>query len=293
MFWMPVVQPYAISDSYATAGKINLNYQMLGFPHIHRSTALHAAMKGELITAFSPSDARPPSAASVNNTVVYKQAKQAGSLAANSPIDMWGSGDPMDWHRHINIAATLKQLEDRFFFVGGSITPGGTQGLLRTASQLCEIHLVPKASIDATRDGAEGVLGGLDGERGTSSSTIAQKMSSFWLYNRLTGDNVRERPYANLYQKVTTRSNTYRVYFTSQTIRKAKSVSPTKFDPSKDSVTAEYRGSALLDRYLDFTSMEAGKSTLPNYAAAADPFGLDPLEKFYRFRILEMKQFSP
>ena len=34
LFWMPVVDPYAISEPMATAGKINMNYQIVPFAHI-------------------------------------------------------------------------------------------------------------------------------------------------------------------------------------------------------------------------------------------------------------------
>ncbi len=34
LFWMPVVQPYAISDRFSTAGKINMNYQILPFTYM-------------------------------------------------------------------------------------------------------------------------------------------------------------------------------------------------------------------------------------------------------------------
>lgn len=282
LFWMPVVEPYAISDNFSTAGKINLNYQMLGFPHITRATALHAAMKGEIVSGFSSRDTRSGDPKDTN-TVIYKTARTTGNLAANSAVEMWDK----DWHRHINIPATLRQLENRFYSRGVPISGGGSgafNGLLRTASQLCELHLVPMSSTDPTRAQNEGISG-LNDLSGTTA--INTGMSTYWRYNNLTGDNTRERPYASLYQKFTTRSNTFRVYFISQTIRKAKSVNPSVLDESKDSVTAEYRGSALIERYLG--------SGLPDYAAneSVSPFSQPSLENFYHYRILEMKQFSP
>ena len=45
MFWMPVVQPYAISEPFETKGKINMNYQILPFTYITRATALHALLQ--------------------------------------------------------------------------------------------------------------------------------------------------------------------------------------------------------------------------------------------------------
>ena len=46
-FWMPVVEPYAISVPFATSGKINMNYQMLPFSYIRRATGMHGILKSE------------------------------------------------------------------------------------------------------------------------------------------------------------------------------------------------------------------------------------------------------
>ena len=125
-------------------------------------------------------------------------------------------------------------------------------------------------------------------------------MNSFWEHNNVTGDNTRERPYANLYQKFTTRSNTFRVHFRVQVLKKARSVLPNQVDESKDTVTAEYRGAALFERYLDFsstaTSSTNAKTRLPDYArvaASGSPFSEPSLETKFHYRVLEMKQFAP
>jgi hypothetical protein len=47
LFWMPVVEPYAISDPFSTSGKINLNYQIIPFTYIKRKTGLYAVLKQE------------------------------------------------------------------------------------------------------------------------------------------------------------------------------------------------------------------------------------------------------
>jgi hypothetical protein len=52
LFWMPAVEPYAISDSFSTAGKINLNYQIQPFTYIDRNTALVCLMKPESSSRF-------------------------------------------------------------------------------------------------------------------------------------------------------------------------------------------------------------------------------------------------
>jgi hypothetical protein len=81
------------------------------------------------------------------------------------------------------------------------------------------------------------------------------------------------------------------VHVRAQTIRKAtRDVAPNKFDPTLDQVASEYRGSFLLERYVDLRDDD---NQIPDYAAASDPFSLPPLESFYRFRILETKRFAP
>ncbi|MFZ4779726.1 MAG: hypothetical protein ACOYM3_30575, partial [Terrimicrobiaceae bacterium] len=52
LFWMPVVEPYAISDRFSTAGKINMNYQILPFTYIERSTGMRAVLKAERLAAI-------------------------------------------------------------------------------------------------------------------------------------------------------------------------------------------------------------------------------------------------
>ncbi len=50
-YWMPVVEPFPISDPLSTAGKVNLNFQMMPFVHIERSTALRGALKPLMLSA--------------------------------------------------------------------------------------------------------------------------------------------------------------------------------------------------------------------------------------------------
>ena len=55
LFWMPIVDPYPISEPFATAGKVNLNYQIAPFTYITRKTALRAVLQSVKITALNPS----------------------------------------------------------------------------------------------------------------------------------------------------------------------------------------------------------------------------------------------
>jgi hypothetical protein len=115
-------------------------------------------------------------------------------------------------------------------------------------------------------------------------------MRAFWQNHRATGDNVRERPYSNLYARLTTRTNTFRVHVRAQVLKKARSTAPNEFDSTKDSVLSEYRGSTLIERYIDPTDTT---NPIPDYAASPNPLNLPPLDTFYQFRVLESKRFNP
>ncbi len=52
-----MVEPYGISDPLATSGKVNLNYQILPFSYIHRSTAVRAVMADEKVAKIGKADA--------------------------------------------------------------------------------------------------------------------------------------------------------------------------------------------------------------------------------------------
>ncbi|SKA80700.1 Verru_Chthon cassette protein A [Prosthecobacter debontii] len=300
LFWMPVVEPYAISEPLSTAGKINLNYQMVPFTHIRRATALHAAMKGEIMAAMPNAE--------------YEQSKGVktgwGTNGSTAPIfrseadgNYWhrgivvdrfkpsgGSSDSLWWQQQVKdrVQGTLRQFEERFNFgigqTSGALKPNYRGGLFRTTSQLCEVHLIPDLAQGKVNVSASGVA---------NASSRDDAMARFWAEHCSTGDNTRERPYANLYQKFTTRSNTFRVHVRAQSIRKAvRSVEPDFFDLNRDQVSGEFRGSFLVERYIDQADMQAA-GTAVDYASASDPFALKPLESYYRFRIIESKRFAP
>ena len=273
LFWMPVVEPYAISDSFSTAGKVNINFQMVPFSHIKRETAMHAVLKGELMTALSINDS-PGRKPTQQRTLSYKNFKDAST----TPKTFWSEADGYNWHRQIEINETIRHMRERQQSLA-SVTPS-QRGLFRTSSQICDVHLIP-----AVKNGDEPEM------RGLSNSSLKNTMNTFWTLNSLTGDNTRERPYTNLYQKTTTRSNTFRVHFLAQTIKKARSVAADQVDESKDTVSAEYRGSALLERFLDFTNRTSAEYV--DYGKLPSVFSVPSLESEYRYRILEMKQFLP
>ncbi|MCB1275000.1 Verru_Chthon cassette protein A [Prosthecobacter sp.] len=267
MFFMPVVEPYAISEPLSVAGRVNMNYQIMPFTHITRATGMHAVMKGEFITA-----------------VPLQHVTKAKAFKPTNGGSVWDNflnekDDGIYWHRPIDVEETLRQFDERF--ASNSGVNVNSRGLFRTPGQICELYLIPESRT--------GTLTVNPTKPMTSPATRKTQMASFWEKHRVTGDNVRERPYSNLYSRLTTRSNTFRVHVRAQVLRKARSTSPTKFDPAKDAVLSEYRGSTLIERYIDPNDT----ASIPDYALSGSPLSETPLESFYRFRALETKRFSP
>jgi uncharacterized protein (TIGR02600 family) len=254
LFWMPVGEPYAISEPFSTAGKINLNYQILPFTYIARSTALRAALASELVAKCAASD-------SVN----YKHATGLGY----NP----GISTTKTFRLPINLDATTSQFDTKFT----------AWDLFRSASQICEIFIVPKGYTYGT----------------TTSDFPSQwyDLSSSGDF-ALVGDNVRERPYVDMYQKVTTKSNTYTVYYRVQALKSPPSVDPAKWNESQGAITGEYRGSTTLERFIDVkegtTTAGVFTSSIPDAVAQVD-VGTVPtsLEKYYKWRVVENHQFAP
>lgn len=236
-FWMPVVEPYAISEPFSTAGKVNMNYQMFPFTHIRRATGMYAVLAGEEIHAVPDEDAP-------NYKVFPNQADKNA---------FWGSTQGKLWHYAIDVEKTLAQFEERFAQGRAFVSP----------SEICDIHLVPK--------GAGGI------------SNYSQ-MENFWKQHRLTGDNIRERPYAGIYPRVTTRSNTFRVHYIAQTLKKARSSGPARMDDELDKISGEFRGSTLIERHLDPT-----QPNLPDFATV--PAGVT-LDNYHEFRVLQTQRFG-
>lgn len=244
LFWMPVIEPYAISDGFSTAGKINMNYQMLPFTHIERSTGMHAALKSTQVTAIPVS--------------------QVGSY--KNP-----SGNSHEFRYNVNAEATLKGIKKRF----------DVWDVYRTPSEICNIFLVPKRIPGASYGGAAAPPTEYDAmnEWWNGSASAADAMD-------LTGDNVREAPYGQLYPRLCTQSNTFTVHYRVQTLKKARSTAPEVWEEGKDAVASEYRGSCMLERYLDPNEEELGA-----VGVGSGKF-VNTWDTFFRFRVVQNKQFA-
>jgi uncharacterized protein (DUF1684 family) len=68
------------------------------------------------------------------------------------------------------------------------------------------------------------------------------------------------------------------------------------FVPGEDEISGEFRGSFLVERYIDVNDIkDAGEKA--DFAKQGDnPMDVNkhpPLDSYYRFRVLESKRFSP
>ena len=235
LFNMPVVEPYAISEPLSTAGRVNMNYQILPFTYIERSTAVQAALHTEWMMA-------------IRSSLATNQGRKGGTFTTDTSNNS---------RLPLNLSETLQGFEARF----------AANDLFRSAAEICSIPLVPAGSTwAAVNDG------------------------TFWSANTLTGDNSKERPYARIYPKLTTKSNTYTVHYRVEVLKKSLSSPAGTWNEAQDKVVSTYRGSTTIERYVN-----PRDPALPDYAsmAALPPSGADALPNFYKFRILGERQFNP
>ncbi len=253
LFWMPVIEPYAVSEPFSTAGKINLNYAIAPFSYIRRATGLYGAMKSEepLLIPNNASTIYKLWDHETNDWPSYpNNAKDSDPVVRSDWDKLYKGLAPFDkLRRPINMEETLKQFDARF-------TAGD---IFRSASEICEMHLV--------RDGE------------MLSDYTANKI---WPNNLVTGENTRERPYTNIYARTTTKSNVYTVHFRVQVLRKARSTKPAQWDEIKDSILSEHRGSSIIERYVD-----AADTALPDFITDTTK----SVDAYYRFRVLSTKKF--
>ena len=116
LFWMPTVEPYAISEPFATAGKINMNYQIQPFTYIKRATGLHAVLDREKVPAVNNAE----------NTR-YKDGGNGRADRANNTAN---------YRLDIDVDETLSQFETRFANPSGRIFISPTE--------FCDLWIVPK-----------------------------------------------------------------------------------------------------------------------------------------------------
>ena len=264
-FWMPAVEPAGMSDGFSTEGKVNMNYQIMPFLWIKRATAMYGALHGVRVTAI------PSSAVSSG---AYKDPGTASSLEFRYAVDA---------------KKTLAAFDDRFY---DSSTK--TTDVFRSPSEICEMFLVPKRLDGHTY--ASGAVNPPDPANVFPSTHDAYKQSLEWWEGtnksdptdafEATGDNLREAPYAQLYPRLCTRSNVFTVHYRVQLLRKSRSTPRDQWKEGVDNVVAEYRGQSTIERYLDPTD-----TSIPDFAAATH--AAQAVDDFYKYRVINRRQFSP
>lgn len=248
LFSMPVVEPYAISEPFSTAGKVNMNYQIVPFTYITRNSSVRAVLGSELVARV------PKKAAALitgNPTQSYYKVPYG-----NLPIKNGAQTNPTMARLPINLSdtdGTLRQFKSKF----------DSWGIFKSPSEICDVYLVP------------------EGYSWTSDSAA----DSGWYGDdfAMVGDNVRERPYANIYPRLTTQSNTFTVHYTVQALKNANS-NPGVWDEKKGAILGEYRGATTIERFID-----PSNNSIPDYAT--DP-NAPSLETFYQWRTIRNQSFS-
>jgi len=266
LFWMPVVDPYPISEPLSTAGKVNMNYQIAPFTYINRSTAMLGALKSVKIPAIPK-----------EHVNYYK--------STSYTVDVTKSRYPISYLYGVDSDKTLLFFQDRF----SSSDPN--MNVFRSPSEICSIPLAPMnntsspiATGHSTNAPVQGVIASVNIAGATSAATLKSAIADFWNDNTLTGDNVREAPYNALYPRLTTQSNTYTVYVRVQTLSVNPATGAGRFSDSKDRVTGEYRGSYHIERFIDTSNPDIRDFAIPaSYAKTIYPY--------YQFRIKGAKQF--
>ncbi len=278
LFWMPVVEPYAISEPFATAGKINLNQQIAPFTNLRRDTGLRAVLKSVKITAMNPRQSDVFGEPFIAN---YKVMSTPGR---NQNTGNGGYG--VVSRRSIDLDNTLKQISDRL----------ERNKPFVSASEICDIPLIPEDVPLVSVPGMAAPMKPQVSAGFSPAASLAQfdsLLAGFWAQHKLTGDNALEKPYACIYPRLTTRSNTYTVHVRVQTLPQNSRNTTFILKTAQNQPTGEFRGSFLIERYLDansagFVDSTGQPATVP---ASGDTTGLalGP----YRFRVVSSKQFVP
>ncbi len=231
LFHMPVVEPYAISEPFSTAGRINMNYEIRPFTHIRRASGMHAVLKPLLIQARGDG--------AMTGNVSYLHEVNIDATLNNTDVD----STPGKW---------WKDFEQRF----------ASGELFLSASEICEVPLIPKSG--RSKD----LLPAL-GSTFFAGSSYSGNLASFWLANRFTADNQREEPYTYLYPRLTTRSNTFSVHYRVQALSRQFSTNPASRN-SANAILGELRGSRTIERYIDLEAVDKDFATDTSGATVED-----------------------
>ena len=172
--------------------------------------------------------------------------------------------------------ATLDQFETKF---------ADGADAFKSATEICDIHLIPEDIASRINKPSSSM--------GTYTPELEEmEDGSYWRDHSLVGDNSRERPYANIQQRVTTKSNTFRVHYRAQVLKQSRRTGGSGYEtwkPELDSVVAEYRGDSIVERFVD-----PNLETLPDFSTSAPSGGTDDsIDPYYEFRVVNPRRFAP
>ncbi len=280
LFWMPVVEPYGISEPFTTAGKINLNTQIAPFTYITRTTGLQAVLKSVMITALSPGGT-----AATSGTSALPSIYKAG-YNSNGTAPTFTTRYPIDTNQTVG-QLTVTSTDTNVYpeFARGSHSLAAPNFFV-SASQICDVPLIPSGWTPPLSSGTT--------------------LSSFWSNSSMTGDNSLERPYSMIYPRVTTKSNIFTVHVIAQSLKQtpadlANGASGTgTWTENVDQVTGEVRGSYTIEKYYDPNADDLSYYASAKSGAVAFPSSLDSTISSYttaalrgaRWRLLNVKRFG-
>ncbi len=272
LFWMPVVEPYGISEPFTTAGKINLNTQIAPFTYVTRTTGMRAVLKAVMLTALNPTSF----VSSYKGPLTF----QTNLNTSNPTIT---TRYAIDSNQTLLPVTTGTDSTSAFPEFSRSSHTAALPNFFVSASQVCDIPLVPLSAA------------------GASIYTTAGTLSTFWPANLLTGDNSMERPYSLIYPRVTTKSNIFTVHVFAQSLKKiASDPNQNVWNEGVDQVTGEFRGAFTIEKYFDpnsddITYFTSGTNT--TYLPGANDqtiFTTAPTAgiRNTKWRVLEAKRFG-
>jgi hypothetical protein len=85
----------------------------------------------------------------------------------------------------------------------------------------------------------------------------------------------------------------FKLHLIAQTLQKATSEDPTTFDSVKDTVTAEWRGSCMIERSIDPRDPKLATIDFTNLdSKVISPTVTPKLDRYYTYRVTEVKQLT-
>jgi hypothetical protein len=159
--------------------------------------------------------------------------------------------------------------------------------IFRSATEICNVFLVPQ------------MVPGRQYNQAATSAAVTMpadasytNMQAWWKNFALTGDNGRESPYSQIYPRLTTKSNDFEVHMRVQILSQtsADRSSGTFNSAGGDSIVGEYRGSAILERYLDPNQINP---PLPDFATTFPNDPTSTVDNYVHYRVVGTHAFSP